>query len=192
MNRINSPGKAHAPKVDWDDATRSPHIPWQLIDRKFSKNRIQYISQCVLSTLVILSVLLILDTVTQTVLIASFGASVFICFTMPHVKSSGPRYVIGGYIVGTAIGCFASLMTRLVPIDSLPVETTQIIFGAIATGVAIFCMVITDTEHPPAAGLALGFVLNEWEPLTILVILAGIIFIFMMKEVSKKNMINLL
>ena len=192
MNRINSPGKAHAPKVDGDDATRSPHVPWKLIDSKFSKNRIQYISQCALSTLVILSVLLILDTVTQTVLIASFGASAFICFTMPHVKSSGPRYVIGGYIVGTIIGCLASLMTGLVPIDTLPVETTQIIFGAIATGIAIFCMVLTDTEHPPAAGLALGFVLNEWEPLTILVILAGIIFIFMMKEISKKNMINLL
>ena len=192
MNRINSPGKTHAPKVDGDDATRSPHIPWQLIDRKFSKNRTQYISQCVLSTLVILSVLLILDTVTQTVLIASFGASAFICFTMPHVKSSGPRYVIGGYIVGTVVGCVVSLIAGLVSIDSLPVEITQIIFGAIATGIAIFCMVITDTEHPPAAGLALGFVLNEWELLTVLVILAGIVFIFMMKEVSKKNMINLL
>ena len=192
MNKVNSPGKTHTATEGGTDAARPPLPTWQLFDRKFSKNPNKYISQCVISTLVILCVLLILDTVTQTVLIASFGASAFICFTMPHVKSSGPRYVIGGYIVGTVIGCSVSLITSLVAIESLPVETTRIIFGAIATGLAIFCMAVTDTEHPPAAGLTLGFVLNEWEPLTILVILAGIIFISIMKEVSKKNMINLL
>ena len=163
-----------------------------MFDRKFLHNRTQYIAQCVLSTLVILSVLLILDSVTQTVLIASFGASAFICFTMPHVKSSGPRYLIGGYIIGTVVGGFISLIASYVEINTLPTETTQIIFGAIATGIAIFCMVITDTEHPPAAALALGYVLNEWEPLTKVVVVAGITLISMMKECSKKYMINLL
>ena len=192
MDKIKQSEKANHSSPD-DTNTIYPRIlPWRLFDRKFLQNRTQYIAQCVLSTLVILSVLLILDTVTQTVLIASFGASVFICFTMPHVKSSGPRYLIGGYIVGTVIGGFVSLIASMVVINTLPADITQIIFGAIATGLAIFCMVITDTEHPPAAALALGFVLNEWEPLTIVVILIGITFISIIKEGSKKYMINLL
>jgi len=111
---------------------------------------------------------------------------------MPHVRSSGSRYLIGGYIVGTVVGGFVSLVAGMVVFSSVPVETTQIIFGAIATGLAIFCMVITDTEHPPAAALALGYVLNEWEPLTIVAILTGITLISMVKEIAKKHMIDLL
>ncbi len=189
---MKQPEIAHHSSQDEPDTICPRILPWRLFDRKFLQNRTQYIAQCVLSTLVILSVLLVLDTVTQTVLIASFGASVFICFTMPHVKSSGPRYLIGGYFVGTVIGGSVSLIASMVVINTLPAEVTQIIFGAIATGIAIFCMVITDTEPPPAAALALGFVLNEWEPITVVVILIGITIISVIKECSKKHMINLL
>ena len=191
MNIFNST-KTHATQSENSSTTRPKTLPWRLFDKKFLQNRTRYISQCILATLVILSVLLILDTVTQTVLIASFGASAFICFTMPNVKSSGPRYLIGGYIIGTAVGGFISLIPELISIQSVPVETSRIVFGAIATGLAIFCMVITDTEHPPAAALALGFVINTWEPMTIVVILLGIIIISLIKESIKSHMINLL
>ena len=175
-----------------EPAVRPEILPWRLFDIKFMRHRTHYISQCVLATLVILIVLLALDTVTQTVLISALGASTFICFTMPHIKSSGPRYLVGGYIVGTVVGGFTSLSASLIPISTIPVETSLIVFGAMATGLAIFCMVITDTEHPPAAALALGYVLNEWDPLTIAVILSGIMLISIFKEVSKKYLINLL
>ena len=139
-----------------------------------------------------LVVLLALDTVTQTVLISALGASTFICFTMPHVRSSGPRYLVGGYIVGTTVGGLVSLIAAQVVLNNVPADTTQIIFGAIATGLAIFCMVITDTEHPPAAALALGYVLNEWSVLTIVVVLAGVTLISVTKEAVKKHLIDLL
>lgn len=171
---------------------RTKKLQWRLFDKKFLKNRTRYISQCILATMVILSVLLILDTVTQTVLIASFGASAFICFTMPNVRSSGPRYLIGGYIIGTAVGGFISLIPELISLQYVPVETSRIVFGSIATGLAIFLMVITDTEHPPAAALALGYVINTWEPVTIAVILLGITTISLIKEYIKPYLINLL
>ncbi len=53
-------------------------------------------------------------------------------------------------------------------------------------------MVVTKTEHPSAAALALGYVLNEWDFSTILVILAGIVAISIVKEVCKPFLINLL
>ena len=38
-------------------------------------------------------------------------------------------------------------------------SATLIIFGSLATSMAMFVMVVTRTEHPPAAALALGLVL---------------------------------
>lgn len=177
---------------DESDSLRPGNLPWRLFDSKFIRHRTAYISQCLLATLVIVAVLLILDTVTQTVLISALGASAFICFTMPHVNSSGPRYLVGGYLVGTTVGVFVSLFAGQVVLDAVSADTTQIIFAAIATGLAMFCMVITDTEHPPAAALAMGYVLNEWNLLTVAVVLAGIILLSMTKESTRKYLIDLL
>jgi CBS-domain-containing membrane protein len=66
------------------------------------------------------------------------------------------------------------------------------VFGAMAVGLAIFVMVITGTAHPPAAGLALGLILNEWSPLTIVVVFAGIISLSVIKTVLKPVLKNLL
>ena len=174
------------------DAVQPKVLPWRLFDSKFTSHYTYYIFQCLLATLVVLAVLLTLDTVTQTVLISALGASTFISFTMPHVRSSGPRYLVGGYIIGASVGGFVSLIAGDVVISSVSAGTTLIILAALATGLAIFFMVITNTEHPPAAALALGFVLNEWTPLTVVVVLTGVMAVSILKELTKKYMIDLL
>ena len=68
----------------------------------------------------------------------------------------------------------------------------QIIMGAVAVGLAMFCMVTTDTEHPPGAAIALGFVLNEWDLMTVAVVLAGICSISFIKESVRSRLIDLL
>jgi CBS-domain-containing membrane protein len=71
-------------------------------------------------------------------------------------------------------------------------KTSYIVFGALAVGLAIFVMVITDTEHPPAAGLALGLVLDEYNHMTAVVALVGIVSLSVMKAVLKPVLKNLL
>jgi CBS-domain-containing membrane protein len=61
-------------------------------------------------------------------------------------------------------------------------HTGMIIFGGLATGIAMFLMVMTRTEHPPAAALALGLVLNEWTAITLLVVFAGVIGLSLCKQ----------
>ena len=156
MDSIENHDKADNRAIGMRHSARPESLPWRLFDEKFTTNRAHYLLQCTLATVAILIVLLALDTVTQTVLISALGASTFICFTMPHIKSSGPRYLVGGYIVGTIVGGFASLLASEVIIPSITAETTLIIFGALATGLVIFFMVVTNTEHPPAAALARG------------------------------------
>lgn len=63
---------------------------------------------------------------------------------------------------------------------------------ATAVGLAIFVMVITNTEHPPAASIALGLVLNGFEPRVILFILLGIVSLSVIKLAHKPILKNLL
>ncbi|MEM7704351.1 MAG: HPP family protein [Pseudomonadota bacterium] len=162
---------------------------WRLLDPNFQTNASFYAAQCMLATVTIFAVLLALDSVTQTVLVASLGASSFIAFTMPHVEASRPRYLLGGYLMGTLTGCTFSLLGAG-SFATLP--SAGLVLAALATGSAIFLMVITDTEHPPAAALALGYALNDWNGLTVGVVFAGIVAIALIKECGKSNMKNLL
>ncbi len=70
--------------------------------------------------------------------------------------------------------------------------TTLIIFGSIAVGVSIFIMAVTNTEHAPAAGIALGLVINRWELLTIIFILTAIVWMVGIQVILKKHRMDLI
>jgi CBS-domain-containing membrane protein len=53
----------------------------------------------------------------------------------------------------------------------------RIVFGALSVGLAILLMVVMNAEHPPAADLALGFVLNEWNFWTVIVVVFAIVLL---------------
>ena len=70
--------------------------------------------------------------------------------------------------------------------------TSLIVFGAISVGIAIFIMSITNTEHAPAAGIALGLVINQWSYNTILLILGAIIWMSAVRKLLKSHMMDLI
>ena len=157
------------------------------------KNIRRYALQCSLAAAVVLILLMVLDAMTQTVLIAALGASVFIAFAVPRSLHSSPRCLIGGYLAGILAG---SLMATLnIAIDFSDVVTahaSMVVFGALATGLAMFLMVVTKTEHPPAAALALGLVLNEWTLLTLVVVIVGVIALSICKQLILPILMDLL
>ena len=61
----------------------------------------------------------------------------------------------------------------------------KIIILAFSVGLAIFIMVITNTEHLPAAGTALGITIQGWTFSTILVILFTVIILSLTKHITK-------
>lgn len=67
-----------------------------------------------------------------------------------------------------------------------------ILFAAITTGCTMLLMVVTQTEHPPAAGLVLGYVLSGSDLMAIFVVLVGITAISLIKELCKPLLIDLL
>ncbi len=153
----------------------------------------RYALQCSLAAAVVLLLLLVLDAVTQTVLIAALGASVFIAFAVPRSLHSGPRCLIGGYLAGILAGSLmATLNIALEFSDVVTAHVSMVVFGALATGLAMFLMVVTKTEHPPAAALALGLVLNEWTLLTLVVVIVGVIALSICKQLVLPILMDLL
>jgi CBS-domain-containing membrane protein len=163
-----------------------------LFDPKFYRNRSRYLYQCAFVAITVLIVLLVLDAVYQSVLIAALGASSMVAFSAPNMRASRPRCMIGGYAAGITIGCSISLLVASGDYAWLSADLVRILAGAFATGLVMFVMVTTDTEHPPAAALALGFVLNDWNFMTVLGVLSGIVLIVVIKESVRSRLVDLL
>ncbi len=170
----------------------------RIFDRKFHKHVGRYLAQCALATLAVAVILLVLSEIQQAVIAASLGASSFIAFTMPHTNASRPRYLVGGYVCGMAsgvamqaLGDFLGSALAAPAWDQWPIHGA-VIFGAAAVGLAIFLMVITNTEHPPAGGLALGVVLAEWDAVALAVPIIGIVALSLARLALKPILINLI
>ena len=164
------------------------------LDRHIRRENFKrYALQCGLAGLVVLVLLLVLDAVTQTVLIAALGASAFIAFAVPRSLHSGPRHMIGGYAIGLIAGCVMATLEAAMSVQGAGMaHAVMVIFGAMAISLAMFTMVVTRTEHPPAAALALGLVLNEWDLLTLAVVMAGIVALSLVKRLVLPMLLDLI
>lgn len=165
-----------------------------IIDSKVRKNLWRYLSQCFLATLTILAVLLFLDVLKEAAIIAALGSSAFIVFTMPTRYSSDPRRLIGGYMVGLLIGCSFYVLSTSTIFAALisDRQLSLVIFASLAVGIAMFIMAVTNTEHAPAAGIALGLVLNEWDYVTIIFILGAILWMTGVRKLLKPLLMDLI
>lgn len=163
----------------------------RLFDQKLRHSLDRYVFQSFLATLAILSILLFLDVLNQTALIAALGATTFIVFTAPKSYASRARPLIGGYIIGVLSGVFCHFLTVLCCGFFADIVILYVVFGSLAVGISIFLMVITDTEHPPASGIALGLVINEWGYLTIIFIVSGVLVLYFLKILLRSFLVDL-
>lgn len=167
----------------------------KIFDKKLRKHLFKYIFQCLIATGILLIALFFLNVLTETALIASLGATSFIVFTMPKTYASSPKRLIGGYSIGITIGIGCSYLGNLIHssslIPSFMNHELPIFFAAIAVGFSIFIMTITNTEHAPAAGIALGLVINQWDFASILFIVLVMLLMAGINQVLQPFMINL-
>ena len=157
------------------------------IDNKFKVNKGHYILQCGLATGILMILFSLLDFVFDTAIVAALGATSFI-FTIPFKEVSRARYVIGGYTVGNFVGFIAAFLFQTVGIE----HGLFGVLAALAVGVSMFLMVVFDVEHPPAAGVSLGLMINGGDLYSVLVAYVGIIFILVMRKLLSRFLIDLL
>jgi CBS-domain-containing membrane protein len=167
----------------------------KIIDQKIRKNISNYIFQCLLATGILLSALLFLNVITETALIASLGATSFIVFAMPKTYASSPRRLIGGYSIGIITGIICSYLGSILHdtslLNALIPHESPIVFAAIAVGLSIFFMTLTNTEHAPAAGIALGLVINQWNLQSILFIVVVMLMMAIIHHLLHPYLIDL-
>lgn len=147
----------------------------KIFDKNLRKNYKSYLFQSLLAFICTFILLTALGTIAEAAIVASIGSTIFIVFAIPHSITAHRRNLMGGYLVGTGCGLFFSFLFThsqfLLSIMSY--ELLKIIMASLSVGASIFLMVITDSEHPPAAGIALGFAIQDYNEWTILFVLGS-------------------
>ncbi len=138
------------------------HTP---IGEKFKKLWKYYLWQSGLAAVALGIIVLVLGK-DKMVVISAMGATSFIVFAMPTAVSAQTRNVIGGHLVGLALGTIFYFV-------ALP----YFLGYPLVVGIAIFIMVALDVEHPPAAGTALAVVMNEVSPEVFVTIMASAVIL---------------
>lgn len=156
------------------------------IDDKFLNNKWKFILQCFIVTCFLSLILIFLDFVLKLSVVASLGATSFIIFTIPHKNASRVPYILGGYTVGVIVGIICTLGSHI----TMNIPLT--IWGAIAIGLSMFLMVILNFEHPPAAALSLGLVMEGFDIKTVITVFTISISLLVIRWLLRKWLIDLL
>ena len=154
----------------------------------FAARAPNYLFQCGLATASLIVILLVEDAVARGALVVASASTAFIVFVVPHSIASSPQRVIGGHLVAVIGG---SIFALILTIPALEPSTVRDVVAGFAVGVSILAMVLTDTEHPPAAGTALALVLG-WSWSSVAFILASALIFTAMRLALRPRMVNLL
>lgn len=155
-------------------------------DPKFKENRLRYLIQSLLAAGIFSIIMYLLDILLNATVVASLAATTFIVFTLPHKDNSKPRYILGGYSVGTLVGTIFSMIAQLLPATSIS------LLAGLTVGLAIFLMVTLNFEHPPATAFALGLVLDGSGVYTLVIVFFSLMTMLFLKHLLRKHLIDLL
>lgn len=180
-------------KIDKRWSIRFILLEGRLIDRKFRRHWRNYIFQCALSTLALLLILLVVDVVLNAAIVVAIASSAFIVFVRPHGEASAPQRVLGGHIVAVIVGAAFSLLYLLPGYGEWALDNNfaRDSMAVLSVGLSTLIMVLTNTEHAPAAGTALGLVVEGWEPSAALFVLIGAFMLVVVHYMLRSRLTNL-
>jgi len=143
-----------------------------------------YFVQSLLASLVI-GIALLISGMHHLVIVASIGSTAFIVFMTPQKRIARPKNIIGGHLIGFFSGAFCAFF--------VPPHSESVVMYALAVGISMFFMALTDTRHPPASGTALGIAISgfSWDVFFCLLIgvvalsLAHVLFRNVIKDFSQ-------
>lgn len=180
-------------KIDKRWSLRFLLLEGRLIDRKFRRHWRNYIFQCALSTLALLLILLVVDVVLRAAIVVAIASSAFIVFVRPHGDAAAPQRVIGGHVVAVIVGATFSALYLIPVVGEFAVGThlARDLMAVLSVGLATLLMVLTNTEHAPAAGTALGLVVGGWEPSAALFVMIGAVTLAVAHYLLRSRLTNL-
>ena len=180
-------------KIDKRWSIRFLLLEGRLIDRKFRRHWKNYLFQCALSTLALLLILLVVDVVLRAAIVVAIASSAFIVFVRPHGEAAAPQRVIGGHVVAVVVGAALSALYLIPGFGELAESSifARDFIAVLAVGISTLIMVLTNTEHAPAAGTALGLVVGGWEPSAALFVMIGAVTLAVVHFLLRSRLTNL-
>lgn len=170
----------------------------RLINPSVKHHKWHFFLQCLLFAFVVLVILILLDQVLMHDILGVVGATsltatAFIAFTLPESPVAKYRCILGSYIICLMVGIgsayFAKYLSPTAGMDHYMLAHQLI--GACGVGVAMFFMVLFDMEHPPAVGVTLGLIIEQWDFRTLLAIIVAIVLIVAIAWMLRNWLISL-
>ena len=122
-------------------------------------------------------ILLAQDLLTNAAIFAALASTAFVLFLMPNSITATPRHAIGGHVVSASIGVLFSLI--IAGTEGAGHEVAHSfgsgVLAAASVGAAMLAMALSDTEHAPAAGSALGFAITDFDWVLYVALIASVV-----------------
>jgi CBS-domain-containing membrane protein len=165
-----------------------------LLDPKFRRYYRQYLFQALLATGAMACILLFVDSLSTAAIAAGLGSSVVGIFINPSGATARLRAVVGGHTMALLLGSAFSVILFAGPIESFIEAHSQFqtLSMAFSVGLLILVMAVTDTEHPPAAGIVIGMSSRDWAPEVFGAILGALVLLAVIKLFLRQHIRDLL
>ncbi len=166
----------------------------RLFDENFGRRRGSYLLQTGLVALTLFALLAVERVVIPGAVIVTIASTAFIVFAIPHSVAAQTRRVVGGHIVGVLAGAAFVGFAAIPGLDGA-VDQSRLIWALVAcgaVGLGTFVMVVTDTEHPPAAATCLALALGGWSWSSVAFILIGAACFSIIRLFLRRRLINLI
>ncbi len=156
---------------------------WVWRDPGFASYPWAFAFQAVLATLVMLVILTFVHSLSSAAIAAGLASSVVGIFIGPNNRTARVRSVVGGHGVALLLGSAFAAILFFGPAETFltDMEYLRNLGYALAVGLAMLLMAITNTEHPPAAGTALGMASREFDILIFFSLIGAVTLLAVMK-----------
>ncbi len=119
---------------------------------------------------------------TSAIIFTSFASSIFIMFIMPNSRAAKASKFVKSYLLAAIVGYIGGFATSILPL---------FVVAGIVVFVLIVLMILTYSEHPPAAAIAFAFVLSHIGIAGIAIIVIGIAIILLLRFILEKSIFEL-
>ena len=166
---------------------------WVWLDPGFAGAPLRFALQAGVAALVMLAILSYVDSLSSAAIAAGLASSVVGIFIGPSNQTARIRSVVGGHTVALVLGSVFSALLFFAPVESYLADRAILLnlSLALAVGLSMLLMAITDTEHPPAAGTALGMATREFDILIFLSIIGAVVLLAILKLVLRPHLRDL-
>jgi CBS-domain-containing membrane protein len=166
---------------------------WVWRDPGFAKYPWAFAFQAGMATMVMLAILTFVQSLSSAAIAAGLASSVVGIFIAPSNQTARIRSVVGGHGVALILGAVFSVFIFFGPVETFlsDVDALRNLSYAFAVGLAMLLMAITNTEHPPAAGTALGMASREFDILIFLSIIGAVALLAVMKLALRPHLRDL-